>query len=133
MKKNRYLYVFGFAFLLNLIWENLHAQLYVHYMNGPITEWVLLKATFVDATIITTLYFLSQFLKEKYRTMFLIAFGICVALGIEWFALSTNRWEYKPSMPIIPVVRTGLTPTIQLSLLGVISVTVASRLTRKKI
>src|SRR3989338_3728565 len=48
------LIIFGLAFSLNLIWENLHSYLYVHYQGGKITEWILLKAALFDA-IFTTL------------------------------------------------------------------------------
>ena len=111
--------IFLFAFGTNIIWENLHSYLYVGYEGGPITEFILLRASFWDAVIITAilwpfLYF--NFLKNKPGIIFVI--GILVALIIEWRALGTNRWSYNFLMPIIPFLGTGLTPTIQLGFLG---------------
>jgi len=42
-------------------------------------------------------------------------------IGMEWYALTTSRWAYNVLMPIIPLLGTGLTPTIQLGLLGHLS------------
>lgn len=47
--------VFILSFVLNLIWENLHSFLYVEYMGNKITEFILLRASVVDAIIITIL------------------------------------------------------------------------------
>ena len=44
--------LFSVAFGLNLIWENLHSFLYAQYQRGPITEFVLLRATLADAVMI---------------------------------------------------------------------------------
>src|SRR3989338_6127191 len=48
--------IFALAFLLNLIWENLHSWLYAYYEGGVITEWILLRATLFDAIFITLLF-----------------------------------------------------------------------------
>ncbi len=55
MKK--WILVFVYAFGLNLIWENLHSFLYVHYKQGPITEFILVRAAISDALIIRVDYF----------------------------------------------------------------------------
>ncbi|OGY64081.1 MAG: hypothetical protein A3I24_00360 [Candidatus Harrisonbacteria bacterium RIFCSPLOWO2_02_FULL_41_13b] len=111
--------IFALAFLLNLIWENLHSWLYAYYEGGVITEWILLRATLFDAIFITLLAI--PFLKISYlqnRLWYSIIFGITAAILIEWFALNTGRWAYSDAMPIIPLLKTGLTPTIQLGLLS---------------
>lgn len=36
-------------------------------------------------------------------------------VAIEMWALYTERWVYNSLMPIIPIIRIGLTPTIQLA------------------
>ena len=43
---------------------------------------------------------------------------VAVSVGIELYALETARWTYNSFMPIIPVVGVGLTPAVQLGLLG---------------
>ncbi len=128
----RIILVFVFAFVSNLIWENLHALLYVHYKGGPITEAILLQATLVDACIISLLaigYYFMKWIKGRYGIVFIL--GVLIAIGIEWFAISTSRWSYTNMMPIVPIIKTGLTPTIQLGLLGCLSIFVADKLLRK--
>lgn len=123
------LFIFVVSFVLNLIWENLHARLYVHYKHGPITEWILIHATLADALFITALGVCFLFIPYLHERLWvsLIA-GTVLAIGIEWWALSTDRWAYGPFMPIIPLIHTGLTPTIQLGLLSFGTLYIASLL-----
>jgi len=116
------LLVFIFSFCLNLIWENLHSYLYVEYMGGRITEFILIRASLIDALIITVLVLPFMFIDAlKKHSWLIILAGILVAIFIEWYALGTGRWSYNEYMPIIPILSVGLTPTIQLGLLGYLS------------
>jgi len=111
--------IFLSAFILNLIWENLHVFLYLNYKGGEITEFILARASLFDAFLITVIllpfiYFSS--LRNKVWLVFTI--GVIVAVFNEWYGLNTARWAYNELMPIIPIIKTGLTPTLQLGLLG---------------
>lgn len=111
--------VFILAFIFNFIWENLHANLYVHYQGGVITEQILLRATLFDAGFITLMSLL--FIGSKYfnqRLWLAMIIGLLFAIGLERWALETNRWSYNELMPIIPLIRVGLTPTLQLGFLA---------------
>lgn len=117
--KKKFLFVFLLAFVSNLIWENLHAGLYAHYMSGPVTQRALLLSTFTDAIFITILGVI--FLRVAYfrqRLWFSFVIGAAVSIAVEVFALKTGRWAYNDLMPLVPIVKTGLTPTIQLGLLS---------------
>jgi len=115
-------FIFFLSFFFNLIWENLHSYLYAGYMGGTITEAILLRASVVDAIIITFLSFPFVFIaKLRNKNWIIIFIGIAVAILIEWHALRTERWVYNEYMPIIPILSVGLTPTIQLGLLGYLS------------
>ncbi|MCK9351913.1 MAG: hypothetical protein WCT49_06695 [Candidatus Paceibacterota bacterium] len=122
------LYIFVFSFLLNFVWENLHALLYAGYQGGKITEFILFRASLGDAVMITVLalpfLFIAWFQK---RSWLMIVIGIVLAILIEWYALGAGRWAYNEYMPIIPFLGTGLTPTIQLGLLGYLSYWAAVR------
>src|SRR3989338_8723859 len=107
--------IFILSFLLNLIWENLHSYLYTSYMGQKITEAILLRASFVDAWIIT---------------MVAIPF-FYIAFFIELYAMNTGRWLYNGYMPIIPLLNIGITPTIQLGLLGYLSYIIVSKITNR--
>ena len=111
--------VLAAAFLLNWAWESLHSFLYVHYQGGAITQLVLLRAALFDAIVITLLYF--AFLKWEFlqkRIWLTLPIGFIFAIVLEWWALGTSRWTYNELMPIIPIIGTGLTPTIQLGLIS---------------
>ena len=116
----RILVIFITAFILNIIWENFHSVFYDNYRGGEITEFILLRAALVDAIIIVVLSlpFLVYFKKQSWL---IIPIGFVISVIIEWWALGTYRWSYDISMPIIPFLSVGLTPTIQLGLLGYIS------------
>ncbi len=123
-----YLKVFSFAFIFNFVWENLHAPLYLHYRGGSITELILLRAALVDAALILFFSFLAAPLKQKKsRYRLLLFLGLVTAIILEKWALATDRWQYSSAMPIIPILKTGLTPTIQLGLLGPMSRYLANR------
>ncbi len=114
--------IFILSFFLNLIWENLHSWLYAGYRGGEITAVILFRAAVVDAIIITLLSLPFVFIaKLKNKSWIIIFVGVVVAIGIELFALRTGRWVYNEYMPLIPILSIGLTPTVQLGLLGYIS------------
>lgn len=112
-------YVFAVAFVLNFAWEHVHAPLYAAYKSGPITEWILLRATLADALIITVLAAAYLFIPFLHKRLYLIVAALAVvAVCIEWWALATGRWAYGPHMPLIPLLNVGLTPAVQLAVLG---------------
>ena len=115
--------VYIFAFVLNLIWENAHSFLYVSYQGASITEAVLIRAATFDALFITGLFILfSRAAFFKKRLWLSLAIGIIFAVPLEIFALQTGRWQYNSLMPIIPFLNVGLTPSIQLGLLGYLAI-----------
>lgn len=114
--------IFVIAFVLNLIWENLHSVLYDNYMGGKITEFILLKATLADAFIIIIIVFPFMFFPLfKRHSWIIVPALIVVSIGNEYYALGAGAWAYNSLMPIIPFLSVGLTPTIQLGLLGYVS------------
>ena len=121
------LLVFIVAFLANCAWEFFHSYLYIHYRGAPITPTVLLHAALFDAIIITV-FLLPAMMRDFSRKYFWSAICIAVlfAIGLERFALETSRWAYTDAMPIVPIIHTGLTPTIQLGFLVWLSGTIVS-------
>jgi hypothetical protein len=114
--------VFISAFFLNLIWENLHSFLYVHYKGGEITEFILLRATLSDAVYISLAAILILIYSRKRVVVWLSVLALLIlSIVIERLALGSGRWAYNSLMPIVPILHTGLTPTIQLAILGYLS------------
>ena len=111
--------IFVLSFFLNLIWENLHSLLYINYLGGKISELILVHATLGDAIIITLLCLPFIYLpNQKQKSWLIIPLGVLIAISVEIYALRTGMWAYNEFMPIIPLLKIGLTPTIQLGLLG---------------
>lgn len=114
--------VFISAFVLNIFWENLHSFLYNNYMGGKITEFILIRASLFDAILITTVVLPFIFISSlKDKSWLIIVIGIVVAIFNEWYGLSTGRWAYNSLMPIVPILKVGLTPMLQLGVLGYLS------------
>ena len=117
-----WLMLFGLAFALNLIWENLHSFLYIHYKGNEITQFILIRAAGVDALIILALSAaarLNPFLKARFWIV--AGSGLMAAIILERWAIKEGRWAYNGLMPVLPYLATGLTPTVQLGLLGALS------------
>lgn len=115
-------FIFLVAFVLNLIWENVHSFLYSNYMGGQITEFILIRASLFDALVVITILVPFIYLnKLKNKTWLIVIIGVIVAVFNEWYGLNTGRWEYNSLMPILPIIKVGITPTIQLGLLGYFS------------
>jgi len=120
--------IFLLSFLFNLIWENLHSYFYLSYQGGKINEAILWRASLGDAVIITLICLPFNFMPKLRNKSWLIIFcGVLVSIFIEWYALNTGRWAYNEYMPIIPFLSAGLTPTIQLGLLGYLSYRLAAK------
>jgi hypothetical protein len=114
--------VYIISFALNFVWENAHAVLYTHYRGGEITSFILFRASLADALIITALalpFIFSSFFRT--RLWLVIPIGIILAIIIEINALKNGYWAYNEYMPLIPFFDVGITPTIQLGLLGYIT------------
>lgn len=83
------------------------------------TQTMLLGAAVGDAVYITILGI--AFLKIPYlrhRLWLSLVLGIALATIIEVYALKNSLWAYHASMPLLPLINTGLTPTLQLGLLS---------------
>ena len=94
----------------------------MHYQGEEITRFILFRAALFDAAFITALAapFLSLSWLRARLWLFIIP-AVFFAVGLEWWALETGRWEYTAAMPLIPFLHVGLTPAIQLALTGLLA------------
>jgi hypothetical protein len=118
--------IFILAFLLNFVWEELHSVLYVHYQGEAITHIILVRAALFDASFITLIALPSLFFSRlKWRLVLPTLVAFVFAITLELYALNTGRWAYTDAMPLLPFVHVGLTPSIQLALLTLITLYIA--------
>lgn len=112
-------WIFLLSFVSNYIWENLHSYLYENYRGNKITQKALIRASLLDSLFITTMaVFFIEVPYFRLRIWYAFIFGLIAATILEIWALKINRWKYNKFMPIIPIIKTGFTPTIQLGVLS---------------
>lgn len=91
-------------------------------MGGEITEFILIRASLFDALLITIILLPFIFFdKLKNKSWLIIIIGVIIAILNEWYGLGTGRWMYNSFMPILPIINVGLTPVLQLGILGYVS------------
>lgn len=125
-----YVSAFALAFALNLVWENAHMHLYKNF-NGdssPLSRFLRsLYDSFMDAVLILSLFLVPAMLLHLPKEwpfaagleehVLLAALGGVVATIVEWRALRTGRWQYTEKMPLVPILKVGLSPLVQLMVL----------------
>jgi len=124
--------IFVFSFLLNFLWEALHAvYLYQrHDLDASNYVPMLLYVSSVDSLIIMGLYigvaamWMNFFWIKFFRRTQLFVFagiGVLIAAIIETVSVFYyHRWVYKKIMPTVFGI--GISPLVQLSITGLLAV-----------
>ena len=119
------------AFLLNWIWEALHAATYVE-STGPLLfrfrHCLPMAAT--DAFWTLALWFASPGMGSladgsRRRLAVVASLGFITAVVVERVALAQGRWTYNDLMPLVPIIDVVLWPVAQMTILPVITVCLA--------
>ncbi len=131
--------IFILSYLLNLLWEVSHSLLY-NWDKLPLKNDVyfyiprILQATFADALIISGIFLLNCLFRRGYKWipmpkradyLVLISAGLISSILIEVNALNRNLWSYNQYMPLVFGI--GLTPLIQLAIIGTIVISLTRR------
>ena len=123
--------IFIFTFLLNFLWEALHAVYLYKRHDFDASNYVpmLLYVSSVDSLIISGLYFGVSILWRnlfwikrfaKVQLLVFTAIGLAVAAAIEYLSVyHYHRWSYSKEMPTFFGI--GLSPLVQLSITGAIA------------
>ncbi len=149
MKRKQIIFFFGalalLSFFLNLGWEVAHSPLY-DWNQSPLKPGAefyilrILQSTVFDmvwVVIISGLvFFIAGFKFDRRGYAFIFGGLLVFSFGLEWHRILEGAWHYKNSMPTLkdlglpfPV---GLSPMVQLAITGILSVSMASGLTRNK-
>ncbi len=132
--------VFLIAFLLNLLWENLHSLLYLWNilpLKNDVYFYVykILKASVIDAFLIVFIFLLNSLYRKNFNWvkevkrgdyLLFLFLGLIFAVIIEIKAKILNLWSYSESMPLVFGI--GLTPLIQLAVTGAITLKIVNAL-----
>ena len=120
--------LFVAALALNWPWEMLQMPAYTEMAGRPWQETALrcTVASLGDVAATLAIYGVGALAAGQlrwgkigrwkvYATAALL--GAVCAVAYEWYSLSNGRWSYTDRMPIVPVLRVGLWPVLQLTLL----------------
>lgn len=131
---SKLLFVFIFSYLLNFLWEALHAYTLYESHNIIASKYVpmLLYVSSVDAFFISLIFVggLLVFKREikannGKEMLFILISGFIIAAIIELKALFLKQWSYSEFMPTL--FGMGLSPLVQLSITGLIVIFMASK------
>lgn len=114
-----------FAAVGNLVWETLHLPLYTLWRDGTVGELIFaaVHCTGGDMLIALSSLVLALVLlgngawpEQRYKPVaaLTIVFGLGYTIFSEWLNTSVQAsWTYSETMPVIPVIGTGLSPFAQ--------------------
>ena len=114
------------SFLLHIVWENVQAPLFKGYESFTKHLPVCFMGTIGDVLITLFAFALIALIKNNQHWIVqiklgdylsLTIIGLLIAIGIEQNALFLSKWNYSDAMPLIPYLKTGLTPLIQMMVL----------------
>jgi len=117
------------SFLMHWGWETAHGVAYVETALPLATRvWHCLPMAGVDTLWTAGLVALAG-RAGSIRVAALVAtvLGAATAILIEWYALRNGRWTYNELMPLVPLVRVGWWPVLQMAILPPIAMTVTRR------
>ena len=58
---------------------------------------------------------------------FTVLLGALIGAAVEWWGLSTGRWNYDDTMPRVPGLDLGIVPIAQIALLAPLTFWIATR------
>lgn len=124
------------AFLMHLFWENAQAPLFAGYQSFSQHFPICFIGTIGDVVItLFVLVFIRLLKKDSPQTiddfLALAIIGFIVGVAIEQNALLIGKWNYTSTMPVIPWIRVGLMPVIQMIILLPLSFYLAKLFSKK--
>ena len=124
---HRLVTIFIVAAVLNYVWEIGQGFLYSGMDYKKAVWWHCFVASLGDGILILLIYFTGLIvlrrtdwfavqIRGRYPVM-LVA-GLAFGLGTEWIGIKLlHRWTYTEQMPLLPGLRIGLVPVLQMLLL----------------
>lgn len=134
--------VFAFAFLLNFLWESIHAVLFYtghQTMESSFFVRMISYVSFVDALLILGIFISGSILWREFewikkydsrKISYTAIVGFLIASIIEAKALFFKQWSYNELMPTI--FGMGISPLIQLSITGILAMWVSSEILKNR-
>lgn len=122
------LQIFFISFLINVLWELIHSQLYTTCIESPLKKLIplLIGASLKDAFWISLFFFVSvwffgniSILTNIFQLLSFILLSFSFSFVDEKISLNMKRWKYSNQMPCIFGV--GISPLLELTTTGILS------------
>ena len=120
--------IFTISFLINLLWEVLHSQLYTTCLKATLKKYIplIVGASLKDGFWITLFYTISftifkseNILNNLSQLILFSVLSLVFSFVDEKISLKMNRWEYAKTMPTIFGV--GVTPLLEITVTGILT------------
>jgi hypothetical protein len=125
------------SFLMHWGWETAHGVAYVETALPLATRvWHCLPMAGIDALwsagiVMSALALAGRAGSIRVVVLAATALGAATAILIEWYAVRHGRWTYNELMPLVPLVRVGWWPVLQMAILPPIAMTLTRRFSRR--
>ncbi len=113
----KYLKLFPILFILNFVWESLHAALYMEYSPLILSFPKILLASIADGLwLILLIIIIDKYWSNndtlKLKFLYVLLLSILTAIIVEFVAMYYGLWHYTDTMPTI--FSLGISPILQL-------------------
>ena len=119
--------LFVLAVLFNYPWELAQSPLYAGMGSSNRMWWHCFVASLGDGLLMllifaagwTALHRQDWFVRPGLRGYaVMLAVGLIISVGVEWIAVHiVGRWAYTERMPLVPGLRVGIVPILQMLVL----------------
>lgn len=120
--------VFLISFLINLLWEVIHSQLYETCLSSPLKKFIslIIAASLKDGFCISLFFLISVFifgniniLANQSQLSIFLFLALLFSFIDERISLKLRRWQYSKQMP--KVLGVGITPLLELAVTGILT------------
>jgi hypothetical protein len=127
--------VFVLAVVLNYPWEMVQAVLYEPMGSIAEASWRCFVASLGDGAMIFVIFVTGWLLyrrslwlahRSSTRMAFAVVTGALIGAAVEWWGVSTGRWQYGERMPRVPGLQLGLVPLLQIPVLAPLTLWIAA-------
>ncbi|MEO6623995.1 MAG: hypothetical protein ABIN37_04075 [Burkholderiaceae bacterium] len=130
------------AILFNYGWELAQSGLFVPRENSGNVWWHCFVASLGDGFLIWVIHAVgwSAFRRQDWFERsggagyaLTVVSGVLIAIAVEWVAVHVlHRWAYAATMPIVPGLRIGLVPVLQMLILPVATFQIVANWIRRR-
>lgn len=134
--------VFAIAVVVNYPWELAQSALYLdqgdfgvrlsHCLRAASGDGILIFVIFVGGALVTRR---SDWYLQPGRGgyLWMLSAGLLIGVVVEWLAVHVaGRWAYGSGMPVVPGLRIGVVPVLQMIVLPPLIFRIATAAVRRR-